>query len=513
MYSIGFDVGSSSVKGALLDIETGKTTALALFPHDEMPIHSPQPGWAEQHPDYWWKCLREVSRILLAAAPEAARQVSSIGISYQMHGLVVTDREGKPLRPAIIWCDSRAVDIGNRASTSLGEDYCLSHCLNLPGNFTASKLRWVREHEPAIYDRIAHVLLPGDYVTFRMIGEPTTTVTGLSEGIFWDFLSGSLAQGILDHYQIARDLLPRIVPAIGIQGELTRAAAEELGLPAGTPVSYRAGDQPNNAFSLNVLEPGEAATTAGTSGVVYGVTDSLFPDPRSRVNLFAHVNHAADRRRLGILLCINGTGILFSWLRKMIGAGASYGELNALAAGVAVGSEGLSILPFGNGAERILENRAVGCSIQGLDFLRHSRGHLIRAAQEGIAFSFRHGMTIMEAMGMKPAVIRAGHANLFLSPIFRETLANVTGATIEMYETEGAAGAARGAALGIGAYGDLREAFRSLRQIGIVEPRRDLVGPTLTAYEAWSRRLDATMDGAPPPHHRIGDGGASADRP
>jgi xylulokinase len=326
-----------------------------------------------------------------------------------------------------------------------------------------------------------------------MTGEPTTTVTGLSEGIFWDFLTGSLAQRVLDHYQIAENLLPRIVPAIGIQGELTSAAAEELGLPAGTPVSYRAGDQPNNAFSLNVLEPGEAATTAGTSGVVYGVTDSLIPDPRSRVNLFAHVNHTVERRRLGILLCINGTGILYSWLRTMMGPRTSYPELNTLAAGVAVGSEGLSVLPFGNGAERILENRAPGCSIHGLDFLRHSQGHLVRAAQEGIAFSFRHGMTIMEAMGMKPAVIRAGHANLFLSPVFRETLANVTGAAIELYETDGAAGAARGAALGIGAYGSLREAFRSLRRIGIVEPRADLVGPTLAAFDRWSQRLNATL--------------------
>jgi len=493
IYSIGFDVGSSSVKGALLDIETGTTTASALFPRDEMPIHSPHPGWAEQDPDSWWQCLREVTRALLTAAPEAARHVRSIGISYQMHGLVVTDREGKPLRPAIIWCDSRAVDIGNRASASLGEEYCLTHCLNLPGNFTASKLRWVREHQPALYDRIARVLLPGDYIALRMTGEPTTTVTGLSEGIFWDFLTGSLAHRVLDHYQIAQNLLPRLVPAIGIQGELTSAAAEELGLPAGTPVSYRAGDQPNNAFSLNVLEPGEAATTAGTSGVVYGVTDSLIPDPRSRVNLFAHVNHTVERRRLGILLCINGTGILYSWLRTMMGPRTSYPELNTLAAGVAVGSEGLSVLPFGNGAERILENRAPGCSIHGLDFLRHSQGHLLRAAQEGIAFSFRHGMTIMEAMGMKPAVIRAGHANLFLSPVFRETLANITGAAIELYETDGAAGAARGAALGIGAYGNSREAFRSLRRIGIVEPRADLVGPTLAAFDRWSQRLNATL--------------------
>lgn len=493
MQSIGFDIGSTSVKGAVIDVESGRTLASSFFPRDEMPIQSPSPGWAEQDPQLWWDCLRQVAGSLLSGTGVNAGEIGSIGLSYQMHGLVVADRDGKPLRPSIIWCDSRAVGIGDRAFNSLGREYCLTHCLNSPGNFTASKLRWVRENEPGIYSRIAKILLPGDFIALRMTGEPTTTVTGLSEGIFWDFQTSSLASRVLDAYEIDPDLLARVVPAIGTQGMLTPAAARELGLRPGIPISYRAGDQPNNAFSLNVLEPGEAAATGGTSGVVYGVTDRAVSDPRSRVNLFAHVNYETTRPRLGILLCINGTGILFSWLRRMFGSTSSYAELNQMAAGVPVGSDGISVLPFGNGAERILENRTSGGWVVGLDLVRHSRGHVVRAAQEGIAFSFRSGMAIMQAMEMPTGVIRAGHANLFLSPVFRETLANVTGARIELYDTDGAVGAARGAALGVGAYGSTKEAFRSLRQIAVVEPSKDRIGETQEAYLRWEKLLSLAI--------------------
>jgi xylulokinase len=454
-----------------------------------MTIHAPQPGWAEQDPNHWWECIREVTAALLSAGRVDPAAIGSIGISYQMHGLVIVDRNGAPLRPAIIWCDSRAVEIGNRAFADLGQEYCLSHYLNSPGNFTASKLRWVRENEPVVYANTAHVLLPGDFIALRLTGEPTTTVTGLSEGIFWDFQSASPARRLLDLYEIDDRLLSRTVPAIGLQGSLSPDAATLLGLRPGIPIAYRAGDQPNNAFSLNVLEPGDVAATAGTSGVVYGVTDRTSADPRSRVNLFAHVNYTSDRPRLGVLLCINGTGILYSWLRRMFGGTATYPELNALAEAVPVGSEGLSILPFGNGAERMLENRSPGGTILGLDLVRHSRGHIVRAAQEGIAFSFRSGMAIMQTLGTSTRVIRAGNANLFLSGVFRQTLANVTGARIELYDTDGAVGAARGAALGVGAYASPQEAFSSLKQIAVVEPEKNHVAATQDAYGRWERDL------------------------
>ena len=493
MISLGYDIGSSSIKIAAVDLETGTILGTAFFPKEEMAIHSPRPGHAEQDPDVWWQCVVEVTRKLISGGVVKPESVGAIGISYQMHGLVAVDAAMKPVRPAIIWCDSRAVEIGNKAFRSLGEEYCLSHLLNSPGNFTASKLRWIRENEPAVYGRIARIMLPGDYIALRMSGEASTTVTGLSEGIFWNFKENAVDSRLLQEYQIDTSLLAPIVPAIGLQARLMRVAATELGLREGIPIAYRAGDQPNNALSLNVLQPGEVAATAGTSGVVYGVASSRASDPRSRVNLFAHVNHTAAVPRLGVLLCINGTGIFYSWTRKLFGGQESYAALNDLAAAVPAGSDGLTILPFGNGAERMLDNRNPGARVCGLDLVRHGRGHMVRAAQEGIAFSFQRGMEIMRAMGMSTDVIRAGNANLFLSPIFRRTLATVSGATIELYDTDGAAGAARGAAAGAGLYPDLSTALSSLKKISVEGPHAPDAGALADSYARWNRELDMLL--------------------
>lgn len=493
MYTIGYDIGSSSIKCAIFDREQGRTVAHGSYPAEEMPIHAPHPGWAEQDPEQWWAYLTALTRSLLQKNPVDPQRIGAIGISYQMHGLVLVDSEQRVVRPSIIWCDSRAVEIGREASAQLGDAYCLGHLLNSPGNFTASKLRWVRQNEPANYKRIHKAMLPGEFIAMKLTGEIVTTIPGLSEGIYWDFKRSGLSDELLAHYGIDRSLLADIRPTFGRQGALTLAAAKELGLAAGTVVSYRAGDQPNNALSLNVLEPGEVAATAGTSGVVYGVIDRVSHDPLSRVNTFAHVNHGEGNTRLGVLLCINGTGILNSWMRRAIAPGMSYDEMNAAASAVEIGSGGVSVLPFGNGAERVLENREAGCSLHGIDFNRHARGHLLRAGQEGIAFSFRYGIDIMRAMGLDLRVIRAGAANMFLSPVFRQTLANVTGATIELYDTDGAQGAARGAALGAGLYTSPRDAFTTLARTGVITPVQAETAATVAAYDAWKDRLEDSL--------------------
>ena len=485
MLSLGYDIGSSSVKCALLDCETGTAIAHGSFPADEMEISSPKPGWAEQSPDQWWKCVVTLTRQLLLDEMIDPESIKSIGISYQMHGLVLVDKNQRPIRPAIIWCDSRAVEVGQRAFEKLGKEYCLKHLLNSPGNFTAAKLRWVKENEPEVYGRISKSMLPGEYIAMKLTGEIGTTISGLSEGIYWDFAKNNLSTDLLSTLEIEEHLLPEIRPTFSVQGKVSPAAANELGLKAGTVVSYRAGDQPNNAFSLNVLNPGEVAATAGTSGVVYGVTDKVTYDEKSRVNPFAHVNHEPGHIRLGVLLCINGTGILNSWLRKNAAAGMSYPEINTAAAGAPIGSDGLTVVPFGNGAERILENRNIGGLIIGLDFNRHSRPHLLRAAQEGIAFSFKYGIDLMKAMGLDIRVIRAGHANMFLSPVFRQTLANIAGATIEVYDTDGAQGAARGAAVGAKIYRSMENAFAMLKKIEEVRPSSTMIDATRSAYERW----------------------------
>ena len=490
MYLLGYDIGSSSVKASLVEVESGKCVASAFYPKSEAEIIALQPGWAEQRPESWWTFLQLAPQSVMESALVSGDDIKAIGISYQMHGLVCVDKRLEVLRPSIIWCDSRAVGIGEEAFEALGQAYCLSHLLNSPGNFTASKLAWVKQHEPELFDRIYKVMLPGDYIAMRLSGEVCTTVSGLSEGIFWDFKENRPSEALLNYYGLDASMLGEIRPTFSVQGEVSRAAAIELGLKAGTPITYRAGDQPNNALSLHVLEPGEIASTAGTSGVVYGVNGTISYDPKSRVNTFAHVNHTAAHPRLGVLLCINGTGILNSWLRRAVGAdGLSYDAMNELASQVPIGSGGISILPFGNGAERLLENRSLGCSFHNVDFNLHDRRHLIRAAQEGIVFSFKYGIEVMETMGIPVRKIHAGHANMFLSPVFRETLAGVTGATIELYDTDGATGAARGSGIGAGIYHNADEAFAGLERLAEIEPDTKQQPAYEEAYERWKSFL------------------------
>lgn len=494
MFLLGYDIGSSSVKASLVNAETGKCVASAFFPKTEAKIISVTPGWAEQDPESWWENLKLATQAVMAEAGTDAAEVKAIGISYQMHGLVCVDKNRHVLRPAIIWCDSRAVPYGQKAFETLGETQCLSHLLNSPGNFTASKLAWIKENEPEVYGQIYKIMLPGDYIAMKLSDEICTTVSGLSEGMFWDFKNNCVAEFLMDYYGFDSSLIADIKPTFAEQGRVSAAAAKELGLKEGTPITYRAGDQPNNALSLNVFNPGEIASTAGTSGVVYGVNGAVNYDPQSRVNTFAHVNHSAAQTRLGVLLCINGTGILNSWIKRVVAPeGISYNEMNVLASKAPVGSEGISILPFGNGAERMLNNKGIGCSIRGINFNIHGKHHIIRAAQEGIVFSFKYGIEIMELMGIPVNKIHAGHANMFLSPIFRDTLAGVTGATIELYDTDGSVGAAKGAGIGAGIYKDNNEAFTTLAKLDVIEPNNAKRQEYADAYARWKYRLEKSM--------------------
>lgn len=488
-YLLGFDVGSSSVKASLVDAYTGVCAAEAFFPEKEAPIMAVKAGWAEQNPRMWWDNAKLALHKIMTDTGAKGEDIMAIGISYQMHGLVCVDKNQQVLRPSIIWCDSRAVRYGEKAFRELGTEQCLSHLLNSPGNFTAAKLAWVKENEPELFDKIDKVMLPGDYIAMKLSGEINTTISGLSEGMFWDFKEKRPAKFLLDYFGFDDSQIADIVPTFSIQSEVSKAAAEELGLKAGTPISYRAGDQPNNALSLNVFNPGEIASTAGTSGVVYGVLGDVNYDIKSRVNIFAHVNYTEEVNRLGVLGICNGTGILNAWMHRNVTADMSYAEMNDLGATVPIGSDGVIILPFGNGAERILENRELGCSVHGLNFNMHNRAHLVRAAQEGIVFSFCYGMEVMQKMGMDIRNIHAGKANMFLSPLFRDTLAGVSGATIELFETDGAAGAAKGAGIGAGIYKDNTEAFATLKKLAVIEPDEARRGEYLAAYAAWKDQL------------------------
>jgi xylulokinase len=502
-YLLGYDLGSSSVKASLVNAETGQAVASAQSPSEEMPMLAVNPGWAEQDPEMWWEHVMRSTKMCLQKSGIQSSDIAAIGISYQMHGLVCVDKNQNALRPSIIWCDSRAVEIGNEAFRKLGEKYCLERLLNSPGNFTASKLKWVKENEPEIYSQIHKVMLPGDYIAMRLTGEIVTTASGLSEGMLWDYEKNTSPERLLSYYGIDASLLATVLPTFSVQGKLKKSVAETLGLKEGTPIAYRAGDQPNNAFSLNVLNPGETAATAGTSGVIYSVTEKNAFDPKSRVNTFIHVNNQAavgaapgnSEPRNGVLLCINGTGILNSWLRKNMSTGTpyDYDTINKISAEAPIGSDGLVVLPFGNGAERVLENKNINSSFHGLNFNRHQQSHVFRAAQEGIVFALKYGFDVLKEMGLKTNVIRAGNANMFLSPLFREAFVNTIDARLELYDTDGAKGAALGAGVGAGVYTSFEEAFQGLSVIRSEDPNGKLKAPYTEAYQQWFASLKSKI--------------------
>ena len=494
MYLIGFDIGSSSIKAALVDAGTKEILSISKYPSLEMDILSRSEGWAEQHPELWWENLCNATRDLLDKTGVDPKKISSIGISYQMHGLVLVDENQNVLRPSIIWCDSRAVQIGNTAFEDLGKDYCLENYLNSPGNFTASKLKWVQDHEPELFDRIHAVMLPGDYIAMKLSGVVNTTVTGLSEGIFWNFKEHMLASKLLEYYGFDPDILAPVVDNFTTQSEVNKSASEQLGLPEGIPITYRAGDQANNAMSLSVFNPGEVAATGGTSGVVYAVVDKYIHDDDSRINGFAHVNHRFDDPRVGLLLCINGAGIQYSWVKKQLAnEGVDYRDIERMISSIPVGADGLRILPFGNGAERMLRNLSAGAQVNNLQFNRHTKAHFYRAALEGVAFSFVYGFGILKELGVDPSIIKVGNDNLFQSQIFSSTIANLLGISIEVHDTTGAAGAAIASGIGIGQYTDLKDAFSENNVVDTVNPA-NLNGMFQNAFQLWKSDLEQLIN-------------------
>lgn len=488
MYYIGFDIGTSSIKAALVEVVTGKSIGIVQEPEAEMKILALKNGWAEQKPEEWWQYICKAIEKLKKKHNVTRSQIKGIGISYQMHGLVLVDKVGKPLRKSIIWCDSRAVETGHTAYKSIGEEKCTSHLMNSPANFTASKLKWVKDNEPEIYKMIYKFMLPGDYIAFRFSNKINTTISGLSEGIFWDFKKNRIADFLLEHYGISESLVPDIVDTFGLQSVVDKKGEEESGLAAGTPIYYRAGDQPNNALSLNVFNPGEVAATGGTSGVVFAVTENLSVNECTRVNNFAHVNYKRGMPRIGKLLNINGAGIQYRWLLNNLNVG-SYDEMNQLASKVPVGSGGVCILPFGNGAERMLNNMEIGTRLVNINLNNHQKGHICRAALEGIAFSFVYGIDILKSDGIEIKVMRAGNDNLFRSEIFANTVATLIDKEIEIYNTTGAIGAARAAGLHKGDFVSYGKSVEDNDHMMTFVPFKDK-DPYLSAYENWKTELN-----------------------
>jgi xylulokinase len=488
MLLLGIDVGTSFIKVSVVDAESQKMIAGTKYPETENAITSLQSGWAEQSPEMWWQQTIRAIQNLCSSNKFNAAEITAIGISYQMHGLVLVDKNQKVLRDSIIWCDSRAVEIGKDAHNKIGDEICSSCLLNSPGNFTASKLAWVKNNEPEIYKQVDKIMLPGDFIAMKLTGEITTTSSALSEGILWDFKKDTISEDVMKHFNFDEFFIPPVKSLFSSHGKILPSVAQQLCINENVIVSYKAGDQPNNALSLNVLQPGEVAANAGTSGVIYAVTDKLFSDPLSRVNSFVHVNHTKDEKRIGVLLCINGAAIMNSWIKKVCCENLSYKEMDALASTIKPGSEGLFILPFGNGSERILRNKIVDAHIENIDLNKHTKAHIFRAAQEGIAFAFRYGLDIMRENGLHPTLVRAGKANLFLSDVFIQSFVDGTGLAVELYDNDGSVGAALGAGIGAGVFSSYKEALRNVKPLQRFEPAQTEVYENL--YQQWKRLLD-----------------------
>ena len=491
MLLLGIDIGTSFIKVSAIDAQTQQPVASAQYPETENQIISLRSGWAEQDPEMWWECMVRAIRKLVDSDKLNGQQIAAIGITYQMHGLVLVDKNQKVLRNAIIWCDSRAVGIGENALREIGEKTCSSCLLNSPGNFTASKLSWVKENEPEIYKQVDKMMLPGDFIAMKLTGNITTTSSALSEGIFWDFKNDEISKDVITNFGFENSLIPGVHSLFSSHGKVLPEVAQRLGIDENIPVTYKAGDQPNNALSLNVLQPGEVAANGGTSGVIYAVTDQLLSDKFSRVNSFVHVNHTTEDKRVGVLLCINGAAIMYSWAKKVCGENLSYKEMDKLATTIQPGSDGLFVLPFGNGAERMLQNKMIGAHIENLDLNKHTKAHIFRAVQEGIAFAFRYGLDIMRENNLNPSIIRAGKANLFLSDVFIQSFVNATGVPVELYENDGSVGAALGAGIGAGIYKSYSEAYTKFKTLGKFEPTD--VEKYEQLYQEWKKLLEMHM--------------------
>lgn len=471
MHYLGIDLGSSSVKVCLADAN-GKEIASAKAPIDgEMEIISTSSGFAEQNPEDWWAMLTHGIKQLKEQGHNLAN-VKAIGIAYQMHGLVAMNDSFIPLRPAIIWCDSRAIPLGEKAFQEIGEEKALKKLLNSPGNFTAAKLAWVKNNEPDIYNKIAFIGLPGDWLAARLTGQLNATVSGLSEGIFIDHSTGQISNDVLNAFSIDKNFIKQPGESFRRFGKVLPTWCDEFGFNADAEVCYVAGDQPNNAFSLSAINPGEVAINAGTSGVLYAVSETPVVDMQQRVNTFAHVTHTTNKPSFGVLACVNGTGIQYSWLRHMLANNGdlSFIDLNNLAKTAPPGCDGLHVFSFGNGAERILNNRNIGASFTNINFHKHGPQHLIRAAQEGIAFSLVYCIEIFKEIGIEIKVLKAGSANLFNSPLFRQIVADTSGIPVEVINADGALGAARGAMVGSQAIDIKTIGSEMIQTVARVEP-------------------------------------------
>ena len=479
-YLLGLDVSTTATKALLIDGD-GTVVGVAAA---EYAYETPRPLWCEQDPALWWDGAVQSIRAVLKQSGIAAEEIAAVGLTGQMHGLVLLDAKGQVLRPALLWNDQRTAAECDEIRRRVGRDRLIERTGNdaLTG-FTAPKLLWVRNHEPEIYDRIAHVLLPKDYVRYRLTGEPATDKAGAAGTLLLDLRRRDWSEDILDALAIPTGWLPPTHEGPVVTGTLSDEAAKATGLAAGTPVVAGGGDQAAGAVGVGAVREGIVSLVLGTSGVVFATSNEPFVEPEGRLHAFCHA--VPGRWHLmGVMLSAAGS---LRWFRDTLAPGVSFDDLLAPAAEVAPGSDGLRFLPYLTGERTPHPDPLARGAFVGLT-VRHTRAHLARAVLEGIAFGLRDGFELMREAGLPtPDEVRVSGGGA-QSPLWRQILADVLGADlVTVNTTEGAAfGAALLAGVGAGAWADVDAATdATVRVTGHTSPRPEAVARYEAAYASY----------------------------
>ena len=441
---LGIDVSTTATKAVLLD-ESGAVVGVGTA---EYGFQTPRPLWSEQPPGLWWDGTLRALHAVLATTGRSAADIEAVGLTGQMHGLVLLDKADRVLRPAILWNDQRTAAECDVIRDAVGPDRLVAITGNdaLTG-FTAPKLVWVRDHEPEVWRAAAHVLLPKDYVRLRLTGGHAIDKADGAGTLLFDLAARDWSAEVLGRLDIPRAWLPPTFEGPAITGMVTAEVASMTGLRAGTPVVAGGGDQAANAVGVGVVAPGSMALSLGTSGVIFAATDQPLFEPQGRVHAFCH---AMPRRWHMMSVMLSAAGSL-RWFRDALAPGVEFGDLAASAGEVPAGSDGLFFLPYLSGERSPHPDPLARGAFVGLN-LGHDRRHMTRAVLEGVAFGLRDGLDLMMAAGMTPPDrIRASGGGT-ASPLWRQILADVLGTEIATVDTtEGAAyGAGLLAAVGAG---------------------------------------------------------------
>jgi xylulokinase len=492
MHLLGVDVGTGGTRALVLD-PNGSILASATEEHQ--PFASPRIGWAEQDPEDWWRACGIAVRNALAEAKVRPDQVACIGFSGQMHGAVMLDAADVVVRPALIWCDVRTEKQCHDLTRKIGAENLIRLTCNpaLP-NFTLTKFLWVRENEPENWKRVRSVMLPKDYVRFRLTGERATDMADASGTLLLDVAHRRWSDEVLQAAQVEKSLLPRLFESSEICGKVSAAGAAATGLPPGTPVVAGAGDQAAGAVGMGIAAPGAVSATIGTSGVVFAATDRPALDPQGRLHTFCH----AVPGRWHVMGVTQAAGLSLRWFRDCFGtAGPTiepdpYERLTAEAADVPPGSEGLLWAPYLMGERTPHLDPNARAALIGLT-ASHRRGHVVRAILEGVAFSLRDSFTLLAEMQVPVRNIRLGGGGA-RSPLWRQIQADVYGREVEILEAEeGAAyGAAILAGVGAGVWSTADTACSEVVKVAHrVPPQPGVVAQMNTGYAAYRRMYPA----------------------